>query len=82
VSSSFNFLGQYFGTRDLNAILEVTATVHADGTPFDLVATNPAVSTIPFLGGVAGFSNTSPDLSSGSFNYVYLAGTTQSTHSF
>lgn len=35
------------------------------------------VSAYPYLGGVVGFANTDDNLRSGSFNYVYIAGTSQ-----
>ena len=33
----------------------------------------------PYVGGIAGFANDSPDLRTGSFNYVYIGGVSQST---
>jgi hypothetical protein len=74
VSNVFNQFGEYGVTTDVNNRL----TVSFSGTSqFSLTATNGPNSNLPYVGGIVGFSNTSDDLNTGSYNYTYLGGTVQ-----
>lgn len=74
-SNTFNIFGEYTITSNLANALIVTFNTGA-GSPFAITETNNSASSAhPFVGGVQGFSATSPNLGSGSFNYAYFAGT-------
>jgi hypothetical protein len=74
LSNVFNSFGEYSLTTNVSQRLAVPFTVTGSG-PFSITATNGTSPSHPFVGGITGFSSTSSDLGSGSFNYSYLGGT-------
>ncbi|OJT15404.1 hypothetical protein TRAPUB_8033 [Trametes pubescens] len=80
VSSSANEYGEYSLATDAAGALSVALRrCDSNDSPFDIEALN-GLSTYPYLGGVVGFANTDDNLRAGSFNYVYIAGTSQVAH--
>lgn len=75
VSNTFNSFGEYAITSNLANALSVTFNT-GGGSPFAITETNNGASSAhPFVGGVQGFSSSSPNLGPGSSNYAYFAGT-------
>ncbi|CAL1702947.1 unnamed protein product [Somion occarium] len=75
VSRNVNDFGEYELDNGVSGALEVTICVRGNDA-FD-IRTNNGVAAFPFFGGVVGFANTDDNLSAGSFNYVYIAATSQ-----
>jgi hypothetical protein len=73
-----NAFGEYGITSDENQAVHVTFSAPADGSPFDLSATNGIVGDLPRIGAISGFASTDDDLHAGSFNYAYLGAVSQS----
>lgn len=48
----------------------------AFGSPVSITTTNGPNAAYPFFGGIVGFSSTSDNIGPGSYNYVYIGGTT------
>ncbi|OJT08766.1 hypothetical protein TRAPUB_336, partial [Trametes pubescens] len=79
VSSTANSYGEYGLTGDVLSALSVVLNLcDSNSSPFDITTAN-GLSAFPYFGGVIGFSSSGDDLHSGSFNYVYIAGTSQVT---
>ncbi|KAK7678971.1 hypothetical protein QCA50_017914 [Cerrena zonata] len=76
LASALNAFGEFQYTQNLNEALEVSICF-TEGPVFDIKPTNGGNPTYPFLGAVTGFANSDSNLSPSNFNYVYLAGTTQ-----
>jgi hypothetical protein len=79
VNAPLNIFGEYGITQSADTVLAVSAQLPADGSAFDVVATNPVVSSLPLVGFTTGFANSDSNLGPGSLNYAYL--TAQSTSS-
>jgi hypothetical protein len=83
-SADLGFVGNYyqiFGEYGLatNSSQGLNVSFSDSSAPFSILGTNGPDATYPYLGGVAGFANTSNDLGAGSRNYAYLAGTVAGT---
>ncbi|KAL1938240.1 hypothetical protein VTO73DRAFT_11884 [Trametes versicolor] len=77
VSSAANGYGEYGLTGDVLSALSIVLNLcDSNSSPFDITTAN-GLSAYPYFGGVVGFSSSGDDLHSGSFNYVYIAGTSQ-----
>ncbi|CAE6437318.1 unnamed protein product [Rhizoctonia solani] len=79
VSAAWNRYAEYGPVEpSQNGSLEVSFSYSTDSLiQLDLLATNGPSARYPFVGGTSGFASTSYNLSSGSYNYVYITGTTQ-----
>jgi hypothetical protein len=73
VSDQWNSDGEYVVTNTAADYLTVSFT---PGSQFEITATNGPNATYPLVGGIEGFASSSPDIGSGSANYLYLGGTT------
>ncbi|HWH10557.1 MAG TPA: Ig-like domain-containing protein [Solirubrobacteraceae bacterium] len=73
VSKTWNSFGEFVVTTTPTDYLSVQVT---DGATTSITALNGQNASFPLVGGIVGFSNSSNDLGSGSFNYAYLGGTT------
>jgi hypothetical protein len=71
ISGAQNGFGEYTVVPTTSGALNVTFN-ESSASPFDIAINNPFDSNYSDLGGITGFSNSSPDLGSGSFNYSYL----------
>jgi hypothetical protein len=74
VSNVWNSYGESVVTTTPADYLSVSVP---SGNAVNITALNGPNSSYPEVGGIQGFANTSPDLGSGSFNYAYLGGTTE-----
>jgi hypothetical protein len=78
VAHDYNVFGENGLTNPSNPVagaLKVILPAESERTgPFNLEVEDPVMTSYPFLGFISGFSNTSPDLSTGKFNYLYLGG--------
>ncbi|KAI0643524.1 hypothetical protein C8Q79DRAFT_928637 [Trametes meyenii] len=73
-----NAFGEYTLGNDAAAALEVVLLRCDSNTePFDIRSGANGIAAYPFVGAVSGFANTNDDLGPGSFNYAYIAGTSQ-----
>ncbi|KAL7408891.1 hypothetical protein BDY24DRAFT_437249 [Mrakia frigida] len=86
ISAAVNPYGEYFSfTSNINDALRLS---FAPSTPAGCetgaltVLNGPYSSSYPYFALVAGFANTNNDLTSGSYNYAYLAGASATTNSF
>jgi hypothetical protein len=73
VSNVWNSFGEYVVTTTPSQYLTVTV---AGTSEANVSAVNGPDPTYPLVGGIQGFSSSSPDLGSGSANYAYLGGVT------
>ncbi|TCD64363.1 hypothetical protein EIP91_004194 [Steccherinum ochraceum] len=72
-----NDFGEYpFTPTRTNALRVQLNNCGANGGPFDISSLN-GIPNEPFLGLIDGFSNETPTLGPGSFNYAYIGGTSQ-----
>lgn len=81
LSSQLNNYGEYHtitGSACDASTLEICAYV-GTSTPSSITLLNPDDPAAPYFGGVAGFASDSASLSTTSSNYIYLAGTAQSS---
>ncbi|GBE85925.1 hypothetical protein SCP_0804490 [Sparassis crispa] len=76
VSRVPNQYGEYGVTTDTGDALRVQFTTCNTGLPLDLVTLN-GIADFTLLGGITGYGSSSSDLTTGSDNYAYLGGTTQ-----
>ncbi|THH27105.1 hypothetical protein EUX98_g7082 [Antrodiella citrinella] len=77
LGATANDYGEYpfVESRD-NALKVQLNNCASNGSPFDISTLN-GIANEPYLGFIDGFSNESPVLSPGSYNYVYIGGTSQ-----
>ncbi|KAI0073092.1 hypothetical protein K474DRAFT_1667031 [Panus rudis PR-1116 ss-1] len=75
VAAAPNIYGEYGFTTNVNAALRVSVKT-CEGEPAQITSSNGATA-FPDVGLVTGFANSNADLSTGSYNYVYFAGVTQ-----
>jgi hypothetical protein len=78
VGRSFNVYGEYGVSSNSADPVALSFAVPNNGDSFDITASNAAVPSLPYLGGIVGFASTSSNLGPGSFNYIVLGGTAQS----
>ncbi|KAH8091780.1 hypothetical protein BXZ70DRAFT_952090 [Cristinia sonorae] len=77
VASAPNEFGEYSFIQGQDTALRVQLNnCNLDGEPFDIL-TLTGIANEPYLGLIDGFSNETPTLGPGSYNYVYLGGTSQ-----
>ncbi|KAI0668055.1 hypothetical protein C8Q78DRAFT_269612 [Trametes maxima] len=75
-----NAFGEYTLANDAAAALEVVLLrCNSNTEPFDIRSGTNGIAAYPFVGAVSGFANTDDNLGPGSFNYAYIAGTSQVT---
>jgi len=74
VSNVWNSFGEYVVTTTPSEYLDVSVPT---GSGVDITASNGPNPTYPFVGGIVGFVSSNNDISSGSSNYTYIGGTTQ-----
>jgi len=74
VSNLYNGSGEYtLTTNPANRLV-----VSFPGDPkFSMSTVNGPDANFPFVGGVVGYDSTNDDIGPGSYNYIYIAGTTQ-----
>jgi hypothetical protein len=80
VSKNYQLFGEYGLVDKLNQGLKVKIDGVTNGKSGPLQITNKnGDSTYPNVGAVSGYSNTNTALTAGSFNYVYIGGTAQTS---
>jgi hypothetical protein len=78
IARVYNTYGEIQMVSDLSDALHVSFTPLASAdTPFSMGATNALASSLPFVGGVVGYSSSSDNVGSDTGAYYYLAGTTE-----
>jgi hypothetical protein len=78
VARGYNAYGEMQMVSDVSDALHVSFTPPASAnTPFSMGATNAPASSLPFVGGVVGYSSSSDEVGSDTGAYYYLAGTTE-----
>jgi hypothetical protein len=78
IARGYTAYGEMHMVYDISEALHVSFTPPASAdTPFSMGATNAPASSLPFVGGVAGYSSSSDDVGSDNGAYYYLAGTTE-----
>ncbi|THG95569.1 hypothetical protein EW026_g6111 [Hermanssonia centrifuga] len=78
VNATPNPYGEFGYTTDQVAAMIVTVSPCGDGSPINVVSSN-SVKSMPYLGGIEGFADDSPDLEPREFNYMVLGGVTQTS---
>ncbi|PSS36922.1 hypothetical protein PHLCEN_2v1240 [Hermanssonia centrifuga] len=78
VNASPNPYGEFGYTTDQVAAMIVTVSPCGNGSPINVVSSN-SVKSMPYLGGIEGFADDSPDLEPREFNYMVLGGVTQTS---
>ncbi|MDQ6725598.1 MAG: Ig-like domain repeat protein [Actinomycetota bacterium] len=73
VSKTWNSFGEFVVTTTPSDYLSVSVP---SGSEQSITALNGQNASFPYVGGITGFANTSPNLGPGSSNYAYLGGTT------
>ncbi|KAJ7896498.1 hypothetical protein B0H13DRAFT_1885117 [Mycena leptocephala] len=78
VKPQWNGFGEYGVQATKEGALEILFTYSPDSpNSINLQATNGQSAARPLMGAVSGFASTSNEFSAGSYNYAYVAGTTQ-----
>jgi hypothetical protein len=78
IARGYTAYGEMHMVYDVSEALHVSFTPPASAdTPFSMGTTNAPASSLPFVGGVVGYSSSSDEVGSDTGAYYYLAGTTE-----
>jgi hypothetical protein len=80
LAQQYNQWGESGLTTDASAALHVTFAATSDGSAFDITATNPQASSLPYIGAIVGFGSSDDSMGVGNSNYAYLGGVTASKY--